>query len=126
MVALPLASRRRRALDPRLLIGVALIVASALGTTALVGALTRTVVVYRADGAILAGQRITPARLAPATVRLGDAAGLYLSGALPPDGLVATRAVAAGEMVPRSASAPMPRCAPRPSSWTSPPRSPRG
>jgi hypothetical protein len=103
MVALPLAARRRRALDPRVLIGVVLIVASALGTTALVGALTRTVVVYRAEGPILAGERVTAAQLAPATVRLGDAAGLYLSGALPQGGLVATRAVAAGEMVPRSA-----------------------
>jgi hypothetical protein len=103
MVALPLATRRRRALDPRLLIGVALILASALGTTALVGALTRTVVVYRAEGPILAGQHVTAARLAPATVRLGDAAALYLSGALPPGGLVATRPIAAGEMVPRSA-----------------------
>jgi hypothetical protein len=103
MVALPLALRRRRALDPRILIGVALIVASALGTTALVGALTRTVVVYRADGPIVAGDRVTTARLAPATVRLGDASALYLSGALPQEGLVATRSIAAGEMVPRSA-----------------------
>lgn len=103
MVALPLAARRRRVLDPRILIGVALIAASALGTTALVGALTRTVVVYRADGPIVAGDRVTSARLAPATVRLGDAAALYLSGALPEEGLVATRSIAAGEMVPRSA-----------------------
>jgi hypothetical protein len=103
MVALPLAARRRRVLDPRILVGVALIAASALGTTALVGALTRTVVVYRADGPIVAGDRVTSGRLVPATVRLGDAAGLYLSGALPEGGLVATRPVAAGEMVPRSA-----------------------
>jgi hypothetical protein len=100
----PLPSRRRRALDPRVLIGVALIAASALGTTALVAALTRTVVVYRADGPIVAGDRVTAARLAPATVRLGDAARLYL-GALPADGLVATRTIAKGEIVPRSAVA---------------------
>lgn len=103
MVALPLAARRRRVLDPRILIGVALIAASALGTTALVGTLTRTVVVYRADGPIVAGDRVSSDRLAPATVRLGDAAALYLSGALPEEGLVATRSIAAGEMVPRSA-----------------------
>ncbi len=103
MVARPIATRRRRLLDPRILVGLALIAASALGTTALVGALTRTVVVYRADRAIVAGDRITAARLAPATVRLGDASTLYLSGPLPDGGLVATRTVAAGEMVPRSA-----------------------
>jgi hypothetical protein len=103
MVALPIAARRRRLLDPRILVGVALIVASALGTTALVGALTRTVIVYRADHAIIAGDRITAAQLAPATVRLGDATALYLAGPLPDGGLVATRTIAAGEMVPRSA-----------------------
>jgi hypothetical protein len=103
MVALPLASRRRRLLDPRILVGVALIVLSALGTTALVGALTRSTVVYRADHAIVAGERVTAAQLVPATVRLGDAASLYLAGPLPDGGLVATRTVAAGEMVPRSA-----------------------
>lgn len=103
MVALPLGARRRRVLDPRVLVGVALIAASALGTTALVGALTRTVVVYRAAGPIVAGDRVTSATLTAATVRLGDAARLYLAGPLPEDGLVATRPVAAGEMVPRSA-----------------------
>ncbi|MGN6445321.1 hypothetical protein [Amnibacterium sp.] len=103
MVALLHAPRRRRAPDPRILIGIVLIAASAIGTTLLVGALTRTVVVYRAAQAIVAGDRLTEARLAPATVRLGDAAALYLSGPLPEDGLVATRTVAAGEMVPRSA-----------------------
>lgn len=103
MVALPYPPRRRRVVDPRILIGIALLVASALGTTALVGSLTRTVVVYRAQGPIVAGDRITSARLAPAAVRLGEAASLYLSGPLPDGGLVATRPVAAGEMVPRSA-----------------------
>lgn len=103
MATLPLVARRRRALDPRILIGIALIVASALGTTALVGALTRTVVIYRAQGAIVAGDRLTSARLEPATVRLGDAAGLYLSGPIPSGGLIATRTIVSGEMVPRSA-----------------------
>lgn len=103
MVALPLAARRRRLLDPRILIGVVLIAASALGTTALVGALTRSTVVYRAEHPIVAGERVTAAQLVPATVRLGDAASLYLAGPLPESGLVATRTVAAGEMVPRSA-----------------------
>jgi hypothetical protein len=105
MVTLPLALRRRRAIDPRILIGVALVVASALGTTWLVSALTRSVVVYRADAAIVAGDRVTAARLAPTTVRLGDATGLYLTGTVPADGLVATRTIGRGEIVPRSAVA---------------------
>ena len=103
MAALPLAVRRRRAIDPRVLIGVVLVLASALGTTALVAALTRTTTVYRADRPLLTGERVTAARLGTATVRLGEAQGLYLSGPLPADGMVVTRGVAAGEMVPRSA-----------------------
>lgn len=105
MVPLSLPAGRRRALDPRILIGVALIVLSALGTTLLVTALTRSVVVYRAGSAIVAGDRVTAARLAPTTVRLGDAAGLYLTGAMPAEGLVATRTIGQGEIVPRSAVA---------------------
>lgn len=104
MATLPLAAvRRRRAPDPRVLIGVLLVLASALGTTALVAGLTRTTTVYRADRPLLAGQRLTAAGLGAATVRLGEAQGLYLSGPLPADGLVVVHGVAAGEMVPRSA-----------------------
>ena len=105
MVSLSLPARRRRPVDPRILIGLALIVLSALGTTWLVSALTRSVVVYRADAAIVAGERVTAARLAPTTVRLGDAAGLYLTGSMPADGLIATRTIGRGEIVPRSAVA---------------------
>ncbi|MFD1720067.1 SAF domain-containing protein [Amnibacterium endophyticum] len=103
MATFPLRPRRRPLPDPRILIGVVLVVASALGTTALVSALTRSVVVYRAAHALVAGERVTADRLVAASVRLGDAQGLYLTGPLPAAGLVATRTVAAGEVVPRSA-----------------------
>lgn len=103
MAAFPAAARRRPLPDPRLLVGVVLVVGSALGTTGLVTTLTRSVTVYRADQALVAGQRVTADRLTTSSVRLGDAQGLYLSGPLPAGGLVATRTVAAGEMVPRSA-----------------------
>lgn len=103
MATFPLPARRRLLPDPRIVIGVALVIASALGTTALVTALTRTVTVYRAERALIAGERVTADRLTAASVRLGDAQSLYLSGPLPAAGLVATRTVAAGEVVPRSA-----------------------
>lgn len=103
MATFPLPARRRPLPDPRILIGVVLVAASALGTTALVSALTRTTTVYRAEHALVAGERITADRLTAAPVRLGDAQGLYLSGPLPASGLVATRTVQAGEVVPRSA-----------------------
>ena len=51
----------------------------------------------------MAGDRITAADLTPTPVRLGDAQGLYLSGPLPTGGLVVTRTIQAGEIVPRSA-----------------------
>ncbi len=103
MAVLPLSARRRALPDPRILVGVVLVLASAAGTTAAVTALTRTVTVYRAERALVAGERVTADRLAPSSVRLGDAQDLYLAGPLPAGGLVATRTVAAGEMVPRSA-----------------------
>lgn len=103
MATLQLAARRRRLPDPRILIGVALVVASAVGTTVLVAGLTRTATVYRAPHALVAGDRLRADGLARMTVRLGDAQGLYLAGPIPDDGLVVTRTVAAGEMVPRSA-----------------------
>lgn len=103
MATLQLAARRRRLPDPRILIGVVLVLASALGTTALVAGLTRTTIVYRAPHALVAGDRLRADGLARVTVRLGDAQDLYLAGPLPPGGLVVTRTVAAGEMVPRSA-----------------------
>lgn len=103
MATFPLPARRRVLPDPRILVGVLLVLASAGGTTALVTALTRTVTVYRAERAFVAGERITADRLGATSVRLGDAQELYLAGPLPAEGLIATRAVAAGEVVPRSA-----------------------
>ena len=103
MVAFPLPSRRRRVPDPRVLVGIVLVVASAAGTTALVTATTRTVSVYRAEQAIVAGQKVTADRLVATSVRLGEVQGAYLQGSLPAEGLVATRTVEAGEIVPISA-----------------------
>ena len=103
MAVLLATARRRRLPDPRVLVGVLLVAGSAAGTTALVSSLTRTVVVYRADAPIVAGDRLDTDRLGRATVRLGESQDLYLTGPLPADGLVATRTVAAGELVPRSA-----------------------
>ena len=103
MATLPLVTRRHRLPDPRIGIGVALVLVSALGVTGIVAGLNRTVAVYRADQSLVAGDRITAADLAPTSVRLGDAQRLYLTGPLPADGLIVTRTIEAGEIVPRSA-----------------------
>lgn len=103
MAALPSASRRRFRLDPRILVGVALVAASTLGVTAVVQAQNRTVAVYRAAEPLVAGARISAGDLVATPVRLGAAGSLYLSGPVPAAGYVVTRTIAAGEMVPLSA-----------------------
>jgi hypothetical protein len=97
--------RRRFALDPRLLVGMALVGASVVSVVALVGAADARVTVYAADSALSPGDRVTAADLLERSVALDGTEGLYLTEAdLPEDGLIVTKAVAAGELVPLSAA----------------------
>ncbi len=94
--------RRRLRLDPRLVLGVVLVVASVGGVVALVTSLDRTTVVYTAAHALSVGERISTDDLVLADVRLGAAGDNYLRAeALPADGAVVIRPVSAGELVPR-------------------------
>lgn len=96
--------RRRPPLDPRLLIGIGLVVASVAGVVALVGAADRRITVYAADTTIAPGQHVGADDLVVRQVALDDAPALYLTAAdLPASGLVATSVIRAGELVPRSA-----------------------
>ena len=100
------ASRKIRAIafDPRLAIGLALVIASVAGVLAIVAAADRTVEVYAAADALAPGERIRPADLDTRHVRLESAEALYLvPGDVPAEGLVVTRSVAAGELLPASA-----------------------
>jgi hypothetical protein len=104
MVALALGARRRRVpFDPRVLIGILLVLASVGGVVAVVTANDRTVPVYAAAQPLVPGTRITPDAVRVARVRLGVAEGRYLAAPLPQDGVVVTRSVAEGELVPLSA-----------------------
>jgi hypothetical protein len=95
---------RSLAFDPRLAIGLVLVIGSVAGVVAIVSAADRTVTVYAAPGALTPGERIRPSDLDTRHVRLDDAETLYLvPGDVPSDGLVVTRTVAAGELVPTSA-----------------------
>lgn len=98
--------RQRRALglDPRLVIGVVLVIASVAGVYAVVTASDRSVLVLAAASTVSPGDRIYAEDLRPTSVQLGEAGDRYLeSEDVPSDGLLVTRSVAEGELVPRSA-----------------------
>ncbi|QTX05224.1 hypothetical protein [Agromyces archimandritae] len=90
--------------DPRLLIGVGLVVASALGVWALVASLDDSREVYVATGTVTAGTTLDSADLAVERVRLGANAERYLTPeSLPENGVIVTRTLFEGELVPASA-----------------------
>src|SRR5688572_28385595 len=91
-------------LDPRLIIGIALIAGSTTGVWALVSGLDDSIEVYVARDTITAGSAIEIDDLDVESVRLGSSAAQYLLAGEPAGrGLVATRTVPSGEFVPRSA-----------------------
>ncbi|HEY0259377.1 MAG TPA: SAF domain-containing protein [Lacisediminihabitans sp.] len=90
--------------DPRFAIGIGLVVVSVLGVLALVGAADSGVRAYAARDTLTPGDSIHEGDLVERDVRLGGLDGKYLtSGEVPDAGLVVTRPVSAGELVPASA-----------------------
>jgi hypothetical protein len=101
----PLA-RGRFWFDPRFAVGLVLVVVSVLGVTLLVAAAERTRPVYAATQTLAAGETVDAKDLAIAQVRLGRAERSYLApGDLPPGGMVLTRTVQEGELLPVAAVA---------------------
>ncbi len=99
-------ARRRQWRDPRLAVGVVIVLASVLLGARLLGGADDTVAVYRATGDLAAGQRVGPEDVAEASVRFASAedAGRYVdAGDDLADGTVLLRDVSEGELVPRSA-----------------------
>ncbi|WP_167047099.1 SAF domain-containing protein [Salinibacterium sp. ZJ454] len=91
-------------LDPRFGIGLLLVAGSVVGVVSIVAASDSTVQVYAARSALSPGQHIDADDLVPHSVRLGEAQSRYIGfDDLPADGLVLTRAVAAGELLPVAA-----------------------
>lgn len=89
--------------DPRLLIGILLVLASVAGVVALVGSAGRTVPMYAAKDALVVGQKITPESFTIVQVQLGDAGGKYMnSQVVLGENSVAVRMVPKGELVARS------------------------
>jgi hypothetical protein len=92
-------SPRRRWRDPRLLTGVLLVMASALGMAWVMGASDDTVPVWSVQQDVPAGGALTIGDLTVVSVQL-PAASPYLSATEPvPEGAVAARDFAAGELL---------------------------
>lgn len=99
-----LAALSTRARDPRLLVGVLLVIAAVAGVFAVVTANDRSATVLAARAVLLPGDRVDASDLVEVPVRDGQTAGLYLAaGDIPAGGLVVSRVVGAGELVPRTA-----------------------
>lgn len=90
--------------DPRLLLGLVLIAASVALGSWVVGTAARTTPVWAAREAVVPGTELDADDLEVREVRLGAAAGTYLAvEGDAPTGLVVTRVVGAGELLPRAA-----------------------
>ncbi len=97
-------ARPRFWFDPRFAIGLILVLAAVGGVYAIVAGSDRTMTVYAARSTLAVGDRIEATDLTVAHVRLDRAADLYLTPVrFPGDGVVVTRTIAAGELVPASA-----------------------
>ncbi|NMA77453.1 MAG: flagellar biosynthesis protein FlgA [Actinomycetales bacterium] len=95
--------RRPRWKDPRLIVGIVLVVASVLMGALLVSRLSETTPVLVTRSPIAPGDSIDASHLVVAEVRLGDQTDLYAGSVEAiPEGAVATRAVQEGELVPMS------------------------
>lgn len=90
--------------DPKLAVGVALVLTSVVLGGRVVAAADDTVAVWAARGTLATGDAVGPGALTAVRVRLDEAVTAYLPAAQPvPAGLVALRTVGDGELVPASA-----------------------
>lgn len=90
-------------LDLRLVLGLLLVLGSVLLGARVVAAADATVPAWAAVGDLAPGTVLTSADLVSVDVRLDDTADAYLSSSTRPEGRTLSRAVGAGELVPRSA-----------------------
>lgn len=94
------ASRR---IDPRLVIGVLLVVIAMVGAVSTVLSVQRTQTVFALSQPVASGQVIPAEALIPVSVTDDERVSLYLAPGNRPEGeLTATRPIGAGELVPLS------------------------
>lgn len=95
---------RRLWFDPRFAIGLVLVAASVAGSVALVAVNDSSIRVFAVQETATPGQVLGPTDLVAVNVRMTGAESLYLTPAvLPEEGVMVTRTIAAGELVPRAA-----------------------
>jgi hypothetical protein len=98
----PRAPRRTRPIQARLVIGLVLVVASALGCWALVRSMATTVPVVVANALLVEGQQVHAGDFHTEQVALGVPTGAYISDLADVEGKVITRVLHQGELVPRA------------------------
>lgn len=105
MTAIDSARPRPRAFrgDARFVLGILLIVASIAGVWFVVTAARQTVPVFAATRTIVPGEAVSRSDVRVVDVALGQLEEAYLAPGALDGGLVATRTVEAGELVPQSA-----------------------
>ncbi|MET3919675.1 hypothetical protein [Arthrobacter sp. UYEF20] len=91
--------------DPRLVVGILLVLASMTGVIALVGAADQTTEAYAAREPIAVGEKVTADKLNRVKVRLGDVEPHYLTPeAGLGEGLVAVQRIGKDQLVPRDST----------------------
>lgn len=95
---------RAKKKDPRLLIGIALMIASMLAGALAFSAASATTAVVAVTRDIAAGEVISTADLKVVEVNVGDAHGVYVSRAVDvPQGALAESSLSAGQLLPKGA-----------------------
>lgn len=92
--------------DPRLLVGILLVLASVVGVVSLVGSADRTTEVYAARDSIAVGEKLTMDNVVRAKVRLNETEEHYFTAeAGLPQGLVAVQRIGKNHLVPKESLA---------------------
>lgn len=95
--------RLRRRLDPRLVVGVTVVVASVAAGYVVVTSASRTDEVYVARTTLVAGAPLKASDLELVSANLSDATMAYVAVGDLAEGAIATRTIGAGEFIPVSA-----------------------
>lgn len=92
--------------DPRLLVGVLLVLASVVGVISLVGSADKTTEVYAARDSIAVGEKLTTDSVVRAKVRLGETEEHYVTveAGLPED-MVAVQRIGKNQLLPKQSLA---------------------